>query len=587
MTATNLNEYYTGMGKTLPSLADRSKLYESNGLGSAASYGGTAAQNTALLGKLQTPAPAPFIGPVQTQTPMTQNSSPAPVPAWQSTLTDVLASHAANSNPGANPLTGNSPLAGNQTPYNPQTAGASYIAPPTTVPTPNQTPMTQNSSPAPIASPYIPVANPTKTQGPITTAQLTSASQLPETSTVITSTQTATGPSVAQTASAVAQSTNDSLTKEVETLRKQMEDITKKEEADAKALVTADRTKVNDLVGKTTSQDAYQAQLTKYDIQNKMNLYTEIQNKIVAAQEALNMGIIYEGDRYARMDLILGRQASLQKQGLAAIGALQGTAAVIKGSIDLGVSLANAAMDALAADDTRSINALNTLLTLDNNKLVTLDATEKTQATDRLAALTKQMEESKTNRNDILGYMTSYPEAFLKGGVTLLDTRESALMKMLPIMSANEKTKFNADIAAKMHAYSNTTDKEGAAADKTALLDAKSKGMTYGEAKIAFGDRVSIAYINSLYSDLKGTDVTPEQAAKDAAYAKYMNADGTLKTGFTSKIDPANGRAIIEPLPGYTMATDPSTGAVTATKDGEGGGFGAYLSNLWGAVIGK
>ena len=53
--ATNLYEYYN---KNLPSIAERAKIYESNGLGSAGSYTGSAAQNTALLGILQAAPPA-------------------------------------------------------------------------------------------------------------------------------------------------------------------------------------------------------------------------------------------------------------------------------------------------------------------------------------------------------------------------------------------------------------------------------------------------------------------------------------------------------------------------------------------------
>lgn len=53
---TNLYEYYTGQGKSLPSLSERSQLYANYGLGDSASYQGTAEQNTALLAKLNTPS---------------------------------------------------------------------------------------------------------------------------------------------------------------------------------------------------------------------------------------------------------------------------------------------------------------------------------------------------------------------------------------------------------------------------------------------------------------------------------------------------------------------------------------------------
>ncbi len=47
--ATNLWDYYTAWGKTLPSLNERAKMYEALGFGSVGSYVGSAYQNTQLL----------------------------------------------------------------------------------------------------------------------------------------------------------------------------------------------------------------------------------------------------------------------------------------------------------------------------------------------------------------------------------------------------------------------------------------------------------------------------------------------------------------------------------------------------------
>jgi hypothetical protein len=58
MAAKTLYEFYTGKGQALPSLTERGKLFEQYGLGSASGYQGTADQNTQLLGKLSTQAPA-------------------------------------------------------------------------------------------------------------------------------------------------------------------------------------------------------------------------------------------------------------------------------------------------------------------------------------------------------------------------------------------------------------------------------------------------------------------------------------------------------------------------------------------------
>lgn len=76
--ANTLFDYYKTIGQNLPSIADRSALFASSGLGSAADYRGTAEQNTRLLAALQggssTPSPvsqAVSVPAAQTGTPVT------------------------------------------------------------------------------------------------------------------------------------------------------------------------------------------------------------------------------------------------------------------------------------------------------------------------------------------------------------------------------------------------------------------------------------------------------------------------------------------------------------------------------------
>ncbi len=84
-TPTTLYEFYTGIGATLPSIPARAKVYENFGLGSAASYTGTAAQNTALLNllvkKSETPAPTAVVNPPAVAAPAPSPAAPAPAPA--------------------------------------------------------------------------------------------------------------------------------------------------------------------------------------------------------------------------------------------------------------------------------------------------------------------------------------------------------------------------------------------------------------------------------------------------------------------------------------------------------------------------
>ena len=84
--ATNLYEYYTGQGQSLPSVSERAKIFESSGLGSAGTYVGSASQNTALLNALSgggTPAPIAPTGQPAVQSPIAQ---PAIQQPQQSTM---------------------------------------------------------------------------------------------------------------------------------------------------------------------------------------------------------------------------------------------------------------------------------------------------------------------------------------------------------------------------------------------------------------------------------------------------------------------------------------------------------------------
>lgn len=77
--AKNLFEYYQEQGQKLPSVAERSSVYEAQGLGSASEYRGTAEQNIALLDKLQNSGGGGSITIVDDKA-LKPNSSPAGTP---------------------------------------------------------------------------------------------------------------------------------------------------------------------------------------------------------------------------------------------------------------------------------------------------------------------------------------------------------------------------------------------------------------------------------------------------------------------------------------------------------------------------
>lgn len=196
-------------------------------------------------------------------------------------------------------------------------------------------------------------------------------------------------------------------------------------------------------IGGTTEQDAFNSITDSFKTRQTISQLQDINQKVVDAQEALNMGLVYEENRPARVQLLTGRGASLQKQGLATIGALQATASVLKGNIDLAYSYANAAIGAIKDDNEQSTDAIKTLLDLHEKNIVQLSKDERSTLEDRINDIEKQNNKLQTNSNDVTDLLVKYPYAFQQAGVTLLDSKATALTKMLPFLSAQEYQKEN------------------------------------------------------------------------------------------------------------------------------------------------
>jgi hypothetical protein len=364
----------------------------------------------------------------------------------------------------------------------------------------------------------------------MTAGDMERGSNLPEPTTYV-STQKVTP--FNERVSSVAEKTLTSSQFELDRLRSELQAINAKEQEVAKAKVEKYAGKIEDMVGANDAQKALEASNKKFKVEENIQLYSDIQSKLVEAQEALEFGLIYEKDRPARIKFITGAESTLMKQGLATIGALQGTAAVIKGNLDLARAFGDQTVNAITQDNEISFRALNVLLDLNNNELVQLKADEKALVEDRLAAIEEENARLQSNKDDVLNLMQTNPKAFLAGGVTLLDSKEQALQKMLPTMAEDEKALFLASIS--KGSTSTSSDKDGPAADKTMLLQLKNNGMSLEEAINAFSDTLSVSWIEAVYQ--KEDPISPKDAAENAAYGQFVNPDGSIKAGYTAGVD--------------------------------------------------
>lgn len=239
---------------------------------------------------------------------------------------------------------------------------------------------------------------------------------------------------------------NNAATAYLSGAQKSIDDLNANREALLTKQKEAQQTEVNGLqeklkayLGFDKRQDALKENRDLFQVENQIRDLGTVRQKIADAQAALSQGLIYEEGRPTRMGLMVGRSAQLQKQGLAQIQSLQSTAEIIKGNIDLASAYADDSIAALTQDTQDQKDALGTLMTMANSKLITLSADEKDVISERMKTLNDEATRIKESKDAIFELATSYPQSFMKGNVTFLDTREEALRKMGPHLAESER----------------------------------------------------------------------------------------------------------------------------------------------------
>lgn len=236
------------------------------------------------------------------------------------------------------------------------------------------------------------------------------------------------------------QSTIDGL---LATQQKMYED--QKKEAEIKVGSLMDRLRAN------LDGTQYKKQLDRdrqlFEVEKNINTLNVIREKLSGATSALESGLIYEEGRPVRMSLLTGRMSELKKQGIAQINALSSAAEVVKGNIDIARAYADDSLNAIKADNAEKNAALNTLLDLENAKLIKLTAAEKDTIDSRRKLLEDESARLEKDKDSLFDLAVKYPSAFAQGGVSFLDDPATALKKMLPKMAADEKQQYDLDIA--------------------------------------------------------------------------------------------------------------------------------------------
>lgn len=197
--------------------------------------------------------------------------------------------------------------------------------------------------------------------------------------------------------------------------------------------------RLREISGTTAFQERLQADREAFQVEQTIATLNTVRQKMADASNALNQGLIYEESQPVRMGLLVGRSNELKKQGLAHIGALQATAEILQGNIDLARAYADQSLSAIQADNAEQRYALDTLLNIYDQDLIRLSKDEKDLIDYRKSLLEGEADRIDRDKDTLLGFAQANPDSFAKAGVTFMDTPEAALQKMLPYLSESER----------------------------------------------------------------------------------------------------------------------------------------------------
>lgn len=248
---------------------------------------------------------------------------------------------------------------------------------------------------------------------------------------------------------AVAESALSGVSYQYDALLAQEQAAIEKKKAEQENLVQQEKSYLMPSLITKKREQALEADRKLFEVEQNVRVLGEIRSQIAAAKAALEQGMIYEQGRPVRQSLLQGRTAELQSQGVAKINALNATASVIQGNIDLAASYAKATQDAIEGDYQEQFNAITTLLELDNNELIRLTDREKEILDARNGILEQTILQKQKDIDNVFTLITSAPYAAADGKVSFSDSLETALGKMLPFMSDRDKLMFQAELDAK------------------------------------------------------------------------------------------------------------------------------------------
>lgn len=298
--------------------------------------------------------------------------------------------------------------------------------------------------------------------------------------------------------------------------------------------------KISAMSTATPNVDALAAAKKAEGLQAKQDALMEVKRQIAQEQARLQLGMAQEQDKLAPLSIIGARQATLQSQGLARIGALTAIAQIDQDDLNFAKDMVNATVSAMNADRKEQMDALSTLITLKDKEIVRLSDEENAVVKARQTALQDAIDNAQKNADKVFDLIKGNTAAALKSGVSLADSPAVALSKMAPYMTSSDVKTQVVDLGGKKVLINSET---GAPIKEFTEVKAPGTGLSEDEKYIqAFEGAAS-----DMIQKLDKGELT-WGAAWDSLHAKYPlisneKIDQILGGSYNASTGVATGRA--------------------------------------------
>lgn len=207
--------------------------------------------------------------------------------------------------------------------------------------------------------------------------------------------------------------------------------------------------------GQISLYDKGEELMERFQVEANLKLMQDLQKQGLDAYKTVQNAVDSYDSSTFLTSVVSGRKNQLVRQGLNVITSIQATAEIVKGNIDTGMDYVDQMVGYLDADRATQLNTYGSLLSLSNNKLITLKKDEKELIKANMDALKKEGERIQKDKDKVFDIYVADPYLANKASVYFTDTPKEAIEKISNFLIENPS--YNIDMIKEL----TTTDSAG------------------------------------------------------------------------------------------------------------------------------